>query len=102
MGRSAQSVGGGEDSEDADPTLPTDWATIGFIAAALVAYLLLIERAGFIIASSVLFFGAAFAYLYVTQGALFDSTLGSLLAWRDGARGSISGYGGTYPESRTH
>lgn len=59
LGRSAQ-PGGGEDAEDADPTLPTDWQTIGFIGAALVVYLVLIERAGFIIASSVLFFGAAF------------------------------------------
>jgi putative tricarboxylic transport membrane protein len=60
LGHRAKPGGGGEDSEDADPTLPTDWITIGFIAAALVAYLILIERAGFIIASAVLFFGAAF------------------------------------------
>ena len=59
LGRTTQ-AGGGEDSEDADPTLPTDWGTIGFIAISLVIYLFLIERAGFIIASSVLFFGAAF------------------------------------------
>jgi putative tricarboxylic transport membrane protein len=59
LGRTTQ-AGGGEDSEDADPTLPTDWGTIGFIAISLVIYLYLIERAGFIIASSVLFFGAAF------------------------------------------
>jgi putative tricarboxylic transport membrane protein len=60
LGRTSRPVAGGEDSEDADPTLPTDWMTIGFIAASLVAYLLLIERAGFIIASAVLFFGSAF------------------------------------------
>ena len=48
------------DSEDADPTLPTDWGTIGILAAALVVYLLLIERAGFVIASALLFWGAAF------------------------------------------
>jgi putative tricarboxylic transport membrane protein len=59
LGRTTR-AGGGEDSEDADPTLPTDWGTIGFIAISLVVYLYLIERAGFIIASSVLFFGAAF------------------------------------------
>ncbi|HET7056977.1 MAG TPA: tripartite tricarboxylate transporter TctB family protein, partial [Thermomicrobiales bacterium] len=53
LGRTSRPVAGGEDSEDADPTLPTDWMTIGFIAASLVAYLLLIERAGFIIASAV-------------------------------------------------
>lgn len=50
----------GEDAEDVDLSLPTDWTTVGIIAASLVVYLLLIERAGFIIASSLLFFGAAF------------------------------------------
>jgi putative tricarboxylic transport membrane protein len=48
-------------SEDADPTLPTDWRTVGRLALALLAYLLLIERAGFIIASATLFVIAAFA-----------------------------------------
>ncbi len=52
---------GSSDSEDADPTLPTDWRTVGLLALALVAYLLLIERAGFIIASAVLFVWAAIA-----------------------------------------
>ncbi len=51
---------GGEDAEDADPTLPTDWVTVAIIGAALLAYLFLIERAGFVVASTVLFFGAAF------------------------------------------
>ncbi|MEA2529779.1 MAG: putative tricarboxylic transport rane protein [Thermomicrobiales bacterium] len=50
----------GEDDEDADSSLPTDWAKVGMLAASLVAYLLLIERAGFIIASAVLFFVASF------------------------------------------
>jgi len=50
----------GEDAEDVDPTLPTDWATVGILAISLIAFLLLIERAGFVIASTVLFFGAAF------------------------------------------
>ena len=49
------------DSEDADPSLPTDWPTIALLGAALVVYLLLIERAGFVIASGLLFFGATFA-----------------------------------------
>jgi putative tricarboxylic transport membrane protein len=50
----------GEDAEDVDVARPTDWVTVGIVGAALVAYLLLIERAGFIIASALLFFGAAF------------------------------------------
>ena len=53
-------VGSGE-SEDADLTLPTDWRCIGLLALALIAYLFLIEPAGFIIASTALFAGAAFA-----------------------------------------
>ena len=49
------------DSEDADPRLPTDWRCIGLLALALIAYLFLIEPAGFIIASAVLFAWAAIA-----------------------------------------
>ena len=52
---------GSTDSEDADPTLPTDWRTVGLLVLALIAYLFLIEPAGFIIASATLFVGAAFA-----------------------------------------
>ena len=52
---------GTTESEDADPALPTDWRTVGLLALALLVYLLLIERAGFIIASATLFFMAAFA-----------------------------------------
>ena len=52
---------GSAESEDADPTLPTDWRTVGLLALALVAYLLLIAPAGFIIASATLFAAAAFA-----------------------------------------
>jgi len=52
---------GTAESEDADPTLPTDWRTVGLLALGLLSYLVLIERAGFIIASAVLFVMAAFA-----------------------------------------
>jgi putative tricarboxylic transport membrane protein len=52
---------GTAESEDADPTLPTDWRTVGLLGLALLAYLVLIERAGFIIASATLFVTAAFA-----------------------------------------
>jgi hypothetical protein len=38
--------------------------------------------------------GAAAVWLYVTQGAVFGSTLGGILGWRDGARSSVYGYGG--------
>ncbi len=43
------------DTEDVDPALPTDWRCVGLLGVALAAYLLLIERAGFIIASVALF-----------------------------------------------
>jgi len=39
-------------------------------------------------------FGAAGMYLYVTQGALVDATLGDMLSWRDSAKTSVYGYGG--------
>ena len=52
---------GSADSEDADPTLPTDWRTVGLLTLALIAYLFLIAPAGFIIASATLFTAAAFA-----------------------------------------
>lgn len=90
----------GDDAEDVDVTLPTDWVTVGIIAAALVIYLLLIERAGFIIASALLFFGAAFGMgsrryardvavaLALAAGAYFIFTEGLSLrlpqGWLDG------------------
>ena len=56
-----RATAGTAESEDADPTLPTDWRTVGLLVLALLAYLVLIERAGFIIASATLFVMAAFA-----------------------------------------
>ena len=50
-----------DDSEDADPSLPTDWRVVGLLAVALTVYGLLIEPAGFVLASALLFAGAAFA-----------------------------------------
>lgn len=58
MGRTASPT---TEAEDADPTLPTDWRAVGLLTAALILYLVLIEPAGFIIASAVLFVSAAFA-----------------------------------------
>lgn len=48
------------EAEDVDVTLPTDWTAVIMIAAGLVAYLYLLERAGYMIASAVLFYLAAF------------------------------------------
>jgi hypothetical protein len=45
-------------------------------------------------------FGAAMAYLYVTQGGFMGGTVASALSWRDSARGSVAGYGG--PGAKRH
>ena len=41
-----------------------------------------------------IFFGAAGMYLYMTQGALLDSSITAMLQWRDGAKESVYGFGG--------
>jgi hypothetical protein len=38
--------------------------------------------------------GAAATYLYVMNGAYVESTLYSVLAWRNSAQSSVYGYGG--------
>ena len=73
-----RAAGPSAESEDADPTLPTDWRTVGIIAAALVVYLVLIERAGFVIASALLFFGAAFGM--GSRRLVRDAAIGVTLA----------------------
>ena len=50
-----------DEPEGADPTLPTDWRVVGMLAVTLVIYGLLIEPVGFVVASALLFAGAAFA-----------------------------------------
>lgn len=47
------------EAEDVDVTLPTDWSAVLFIGAGLLAYLYLLERAGYVIASALLFYLAA-------------------------------------------
>ncbi len=74
-GRTATGAG---DAEDADPTLPTDWRCVGGLALALLAYLFLIERAGFVVASALLFFGSAFGM--GSRRIVRDAAAGILLA----------------------
>ncbi|MGH2614818.1 MAG: tripartite tricarboxylate transporter TctB family protein, partial [Thermomicrobiales bacterium] len=66
------------ESEDVDLSLPTDWHCIGLLALALIAYLLLIEPAGFVIASAVLFVWAAYAM--GSRRPVRDIIIGILLA----------------------
>lgn len=68
----------GADSEDVDPTLPPDWATIGGIGVALLVYMLTIERLGFVIASALLFIITAFAM--GSRSYARDVTLAILIA----------------------
>ena len=69
---------GSAESEDADPTLPTDWRCISLLVLALLAYLFLIERAGFILASATLFVIAAFAM--GSRRLVRDIAIGVILA----------------------
>lgn len=50
-----------EGGEDVDLTSPIDWRTVLLLTAAFVVNALLIERLGWVISGSLLFFGAAFA-----------------------------------------
>ena len=66
------------DSEDADPSLPTDWHVLGQLAIVLALYAGTIERLGFVIASSILFFGTAFAL--GSRHVVRDAAIGIVLS----------------------
>lgn len=51
-----------EGLEDGDEVVKSDFKTFGIVMASLFAFLLLIERAGFIIAASITFFGITVAF----------------------------------------
>ena len=51
-----------EGLEPGDPTEKSDYKTFAIVLASLFAYLLLIERAGFVIAALVTFFGITVAF----------------------------------------
>jgi putative tricarboxylic transport membrane protein len=73
-----RTTAGSAESEDVDVSLPTDWRTIGLLTLALIAYLLLLESAGFVIASAALFIGAAYAM--GSRRYVRDVVIGVLLA----------------------
>jgi len=50
-----------EGGEDVDLSHPTDWKTVGLLLLAFVANILLIERVGFVISGTVLFWGSVIA-----------------------------------------
>lgn len=51
-----------EGTEFGEVVEKTDFKSLAMVASSMLTYPLLIERAGFIIATSVVFFGVAFAY----------------------------------------
>lgn len=66
------------DSEDVDPALPADWRVLASLALSLAVYAALMEWAGFVIASAVLFTMAAYA-MGSRHGAR-DAAIGIILA----------------------
>ena len=57
-GHAAEPEGG----EDVDARARTEWARVGLLALALLLDLLLIERLGFVLASTILFWGVALGF----------------------------------------
>lgn len=51
-----------EESEDVDPAARVNWWPVALLSVALVVDILLIEILGFVISSTLLFWGAAFAF----------------------------------------
>ena len=51
-----------EGTEFGEIKTKTDWKTLSTVAASILTYPFLIESAGFVIASTVVFFGVGFAY----------------------------------------
>ena len=51
-----------EGTEFGEIEAKTDFKTLGTVSASILTYPFLIERAGFVIASTVVFFGVGFAY----------------------------------------
>ena len=58
----AAPVEAGEDGEDVDTEAPPDLVAVAGVGAALATYVLLLETAGFVLASALLFWGVALAF----------------------------------------
>ena len=54
-------AGPSDDAEDADPALPADWGTLAGLAVALVIYAVLMKPAGYVVASTIMFWVAAWS-----------------------------------------
>ena len=67
-----------EGGEDVDVTAPADWWAVLIVSAALLADILLIERLGFVLASTILFWGVAFGF--GSRRYLRDALVGLILA----------------------
>ncbi len=67
-----------EEAEDADVNAPVDYRAVGTIGAVLALYVVLLEPAGFILASAILFWGVAFAF--GSRAFFRDPVVGLILA----------------------
>ena len=72
-------LGQAEDGEDVDTDGRTDWATVAKLVVVLVAHLALIDIAGWPVAATVLFFGAAWALGAVWWRALIVAVVLALV-----------------------
>ena len=73
----AAPVEAGEDGEDVDTEAPPDLVAVAGVGVALATYVLLLEAAGFVLASALLFWGVALAF--GSRSWLRDPLLGLLL-----------------------
>ena len=76
--RKPHALTAGEDAEDVDIDAPTDWGVLGIIGVGLAIFALLIEPAGFIIASAVLF--AISSTAMGSRKVLANTLIGLILA----------------------
>jgi putative tricarboxylic transport membrane protein len=51
-----------EGTEFGEISSKTDWKTLGMVTGSILTYPFLIESAGFVVASTIVFFGVGFAY----------------------------------------
>jgi putative tricarboxylic transport membrane protein len=74
LGKQAQP----QQEENVDVTAKPNWRALAFLAGFLLLHLLLIERLGFIVASSLLFWGVAFSF--GSKGYLRDTLIAIILS----------------------
>jgi putative tricarboxylic transport membrane protein len=72
------SVGEADAGEDIDPTMPSDWRTVGLLVGIFVAVIVLVNPLGWVIAGALLFAGTAI--VLGSRHYVRDVVIGALLA----------------------